>query len=341
MLKEFILYISSLSIRRLVNYTLCYLGFSISRIFRFPFVLGLPFSISVEPTTRCNLACPDCVTGAGLLKRKKGDQSIENFKKIVDEVFPYTFSILTHFQGEPLLNRDVFTMIRYSTSKRMVTEMATNGTLISNEVADEMVQSGLKKVVITIDSPHETDFGFYRKGADYNEVVAGIKRITSAKKKFKSKYPLLVIELLLFKKNSDQIEKFAEFAKDLKADIIRIKTAQILDLSNAETKIPESKRFSRYLKTASGNFMLKGSSSKPCSAPWTKLSITHDGWIVPCCFDSSGYYIMGFSKFSTLPQMWFSRHYNLFRNRLLNNRSSMNICSTCPSGRMKLDFNID
>ncbi|MDD3859767.1 MAG: hypothetical protein PHW83_06170 [Bacteroidales bacterium] len=61
-----------------------------------------PSFLSFEPTNYCNLKCPACPSGSGVLTRAKGFADIELFKKLIDENKKYLINILLHFQGEPL-----------------------------------------------------------------------------------------------------------------------------------------------------------------------------------------------------------------------------------------------
>ena len=85
-----------------------------SLITRSTYVFGKPVHITIEPTTACNLRCPVCETGSGILKRPKGEMSLENFKKIIDKIAPHTNTILFYYMGEPFLNGDAYEMIRYT-----------------------------------------------------------------------------------------------------------------------------------------------------------------------------------------------------------------------------------
>jgi radical SAM protein with 4Fe4S-binding SPASM domain len=339
-LKEFRLYLSHLSLRRALNLALCGLGFAFSKVFKFPIVLGLPYSLSIETTNRCNLSCPECPSGIGKLGRPIGDMSITRFNQIVDEVSPFATTILLHFQGEPLLHQNIGTLIAYASSKRLITEMASNATLLSESISNDIVSAGLKKLVITIDSPHKSDFGFYRNGGSLSKVVEGIKNVQSAKLIQRSKYPLIVLELLAFKGNVENIDEFVSLAKSLNADTIRIKSAQIVSGNSGFNNIPLNSRYSRYKLTNNGDYILKGNPNTTCSNPWFKHSVTQDGWIVPCCFDKSAHYVLGSINFESIRTIWHSPIYKLFRSRILAHRNQMPICKECPQGRMTLDFHV-
>jgi len=336
--KEFILYLSHFTFRRALNLLLCGVGYFFSRSFRYPILLGKPISVSIEPTTRCNLNCPDCPTGIGKLGRKIGDMPLNRFIQIIDEISPTAFTVLLHFQGEPLMNFNIFDMIGYASSKRMISEMATNAMLIDEEVSMKIINSGLKKIVITIDSPIEKEFGTYRRGGNLSRIIEGIDFIQKTKLDKNARYPLVILELLALKDNVNHIKEFVEFGKKLKVDGIRVKTAHLLNPDDAENKVPLGTKYSRYEITNDGNIALKGKVNSSCSAPWFKLSVTHDGWVVPCCFDKSATYIMGTIISQSIHEIWFSHHYNNFRKRLIRNRNVLPVCSSCPQGRTSLDF---
>ncbi len=338
--KEFFLYLSHLTFSRVLNLLLCGVGYLFSQILRYPVVLGKPWSVSIEPTTRCNFQCPECPTGIGELGRRAGDMALDRFIDIINEIEHTTSTVLLHFQGEPLMNPDIYKMVEYASSKRIITEMATNATLLDKEASEKLVKSGLKKIVISIDSPSEKEFGMYRKGGQLTGVLLGIENIQQAKLKYKTGYPLLCLELLAFKNNVSRIEDFVTLGKSLRADVIRVKTVQLLNLEDAADKIPIGTKYCRYEKRVDGSIALKGKANSPCSVPWYKCSLTHDGWIVPCCFDKSATYLLGSINTHSLNEVWYSKHYNNFRKRLIRHRRLMPVCSTCPQGRVKIDFNV-
>lgn len=311
-----------------------------SKLIRWPVVFGNPYSISIEPTTRCNLKCSECTTGRGELKRRSGDMDFEVFKTITNQIAGFAYTVLLHFQGEPMMNPQIFSFIAYATSKKIVTEMATNATLINKGNAALLVKSGLKKIVVSVDSANFNTTGQYRKGERSGAVAEGIAAIINAKKEIGSTYPIVVLELLMFKNNVSEISTFRNNAKTIGADVIRLKTVQVVSDENVPLLVPLGTKYSRYKLGSDGSVSLKANSSASCSAPWFKLSVTHDRWIVPCCFDKNAQYILGSLRFASVKEIWKSEHYNRFRMNVLTRRNSMPVCSDCPYGRMPLDYKV-
>src|SRR5436190_19036184 len=71
---------------------------------RSPIIAGRPMNITIEQTNVCNLDCPVCETGAGILGRESGHMTLEQFKLIIDKVGAHTNTLMFYFMGEPFLN---------------------------------------------------------------------------------------------------------------------------------------------------------------------------------------------------------------------------------------------
>ena len=69
-----------------------------------PLTWGMPFFYSIEPINLCNLHCPECPSGNGSMRRKRGMISMEDYCRIIDRIAPYAVHLTLYFQGEPLLH---------------------------------------------------------------------------------------------------------------------------------------------------------------------------------------------------------------------------------------------
>jgi MoaA/NifB/PqqE/SkfB family radical SAM enzyme len=65
---------------------------------------GLPMALSFEPTTSCNLRCPECPSGLRSFTRPTGMLPADLFKKTIDEVASRLWYLIFYFQGEPYLH---------------------------------------------------------------------------------------------------------------------------------------------------------------------------------------------------------------------------------------------
>ena len=101
-------------------------------------------ALSIEPTTACNLGCPECPSGLKQFSRKTGNLSLQLNKKIIDELQDHLFYINYYFQGEPFINPNFFELVTYANSKNIFCATSTNGHFLSDENCQKTVNQVLK-----------------------------------------------------------------------------------------------------------------------------------------------------------------------------------------------------
>ena len=84
---------------------------------------GMPFSLSIEPTTACNLGCPECPSGLKQFTRPTGKLDLNLHKKMLDELKNTVFFINYYFQGEPFLHPNFLELIKEAKRNKIYTEI--------------------------------------------------------------------------------------------------------------------------------------------------------------------------------------------------------------------------
>src|SRR4026208_364131 len=140
-------FISKLSLRRLWNATKVFTSFQASKILKKPVQWGYPISVSFEPTTSCNLRCPECPSGLRAFTRPTGMLHKDFFTQTIDDIHKHLLYLIFYFQGEPYLNRDFLKMIKYASAKGIYTATSTNAHYLTDEVARTTVESGLDRLI--------------------------------------------------------------------------------------------------------------------------------------------------------------------------------------------------
>ena len=84
-----------------------------SRVTKKPLISGLPLSLSIEPTTSCNLRCPECPSGLGSFTRPTGMLEPSLFRKVIDELHDTLMYLLFYFQGEPYLHPQFLELVQF------------------------------------------------------------------------------------------------------------------------------------------------------------------------------------------------------------------------------------
>lgn len=325
--------IGKLTFRRLVNATKVYSSYQLSKLLKKPIQWGYPISISFEPTTSCNLRCPECPSGLRQFSRPTGMLKKDFFTQTIDEIHRELLYLIFYFQGEPYLNPNFLDMVAYAHAKGIYTATSTNAHFLTEERAKKTVESGLDRLIISIDGTTQEVYQSYRVGGKLDKVIAGAKNIVKWKKELKSKTPFVFFQFLVVKPNEHQIEDIKKLAKEVGVDQIRFKTAQVYDYENDPNQlIPDNNKYSRYKKDKKGNVKIKSGLQNHCWRLWHANVITWDGLVVPCCFDKDAMHQLGNLKTQSFKETWNNDNYRQFRSELMKSRKNIDICANCSEG---------
>lgn len=325
-------FISKFTLRRFWNASKVVSAFFLSRWTGRNIHWGMPVSIAIEPTTSCNLRCPECPSGLRSFTRPTGMLEPGLFNRVVDELSPTLSYLIFYFQGEPYLNKDFLDMVKYASKKGVYTATSTNAHYLTAEAARKTVDSGLDRLIISIDGTTQDTYQQYRIGGNLEKVIQGTKAILQAKKEMKSKTPHVIFQFLVVKPNEHQVPDVFKLAKELGVDEVGLKTAQVYEYENGNPLIPENEKYSRYSKQKDGSFKLKNNWENHCWKLWHSSVITWDGKVVPCCFDKDASYGMGNVAEHSFTQIWNNEKYKKFRASVLRSRSETDICRNCSEG---------
>ena len=323
---------SKLTFRKLINVLKVGSGFYLSRLTGKPYVFGLPVSVSIEPTTSCNLRCPECTSGLRAFTRPTGMLEEKFFREITDQLHRDLLYLIFYFQGEPFLNPDFIRMIEYAASKNIYTATSTNAHFLDKETAKKTVESGLDRLIISLDGTTQEIYQQYRIGGSLEKVLEGARNIIEWKKKINSSLPYVVFQFLVVHPNEHQITEAKKLAEEIGVDNIVFKTAQINDYEKGNPLIPHTNKYSRYKKNKAGEYLLKNSLFNHCWKLWHSSVITWDGKTVPCCFDKDAKYKMGDLKEQKFKVIWKGDLYKNFRQAVLRSRKETDICTNCSEG---------
>ena len=292
----------------------------------------MPISISIEPTTTCNLGCPECPSGLRQFTRDTGNLKSDFFRQIIDELAPTLTYLTFYFQGEPYINPKFLDMVEYANKKNIYTATSTNGHYLNDKNAKRTIESGLDRLIISIDGTTQEVYEQYRKNGKLEEVLAGTRRVLEWKKKIKSKTPHVIFQFLVVRPNEHQIDDAKALAKEYGVDEIRFKTAQIYDYKDGHPLIPTIEKYARYYQKEDGTYDVKNKLDDHCWRMWNSCVITWDGKVVPCCFDKDAKHQFGDLKEATFKEIWNNDNYRNFRASLFRSRSEIDICKNCSEG---------
>jgi radical SAM protein with 4Fe4S-binding SPASM domain len=323
---------SKLSASRLWNVLKLTISFFLSKNRQRPTWVALPSSIAIEPTTSCNLRCPECPSGLRSFTRPTGMLEVSLFEKVIEEVKSHVFYLTLYFQGEPYLHPQFLELVRTASKRKMYVTTSTNAHYLTEENARKTVESGLDRLIISIDGTTQETYKQYRVGGQIEKVLEGTRNIVAWKKKLKSTKPFVVFQFLVVRPNEHQVEDAKRLAKKMGVDDIVFKTAQIYEYEKGSDLIPKNEQFSRYKHQIDGTYSIKNQLLNQCWKMWQSCVVTWDGKVVPCCFDKDASHPMGNLQKNSFREVWHSEAYQTFRQSLLVSRDQIDICQNCTEG---------
>ena len=325
-------FISKLTPKRVLNVSKILSSYYYTRFSKKPVQWGLPMTVSIEPTTACNLRCPECPSGLRSFTRDTGNLKMDFFTKTIDEIAQELLYLIFYFQGEPYINPKFLDMVKYASDKGIYTITSTNGHFLNKNNAIKTIESGLDRMIISVDGTTQETYESYRIGGKLDVVLQGARNMVKWKKEMNSKTPHLIFQFLVVKPNEHQIDEIYKRAEEIGVDEVKLKTAQVYDYEDGNELIPTISKYSRYKKTATGKYKVKHNLDNHCWKLWHACVITWDGLVVPCCFDKDALHKLGDLKKMSFKELWQAKPYQNFRSLLLGGRDKIDICKNCTEG---------
>lgn len=294
------------------------------------FVPGRPMNVTIEPTNACNLGCPVCETGAGILGRTTGHMSYEQFTSIIDKIAPHTNTLMFYFMGEPFLNKRAYDMIRYAKDAGIrFIDTCTNGDFVDPA---KIVASGLDRVSFQIGGMTQETHEVYRVGGKLSRVLEKMQETVRLRNESGSR---LRIEagFILMKHNEHEVERFQHAMREMGVDRAVIVDPCVRTVEQGKQFLPTDKAHWIYDEQAFDRGELKPKVLPDNVCPWIYYSIAvHvNGNVVPCCRDPLGVEVMGNLFTESLESIWNGERYRNFRARVMKDQGAVGICKLCSA----------
>ncbi len=254
-----------------------YFSYQLTSVLKQPIQWGNPISLSFEPTTACNLKCPECPSGLRSFSRNTGNLKADFFKTSIDQVSKDLIYLIFYFQGEPYINPNFLDMVSYANEKGLYTITSTNGHFLNDANCKSTIESGLDRIIISIDGLTQKTYESYRIGGNLENVIKGTENLIKWKKDLNSKTPHIIFQFLVVRHNENEIEDLYKLADQIGVDEVKLKSAQIYDYKNGSDLIPTIEEYSRYSKQSDGSYKVKHKLVNKCWKLWHSCVITWDG----------------------------------------------------------------
>jgi len=293
-------------------------------------VLGRPMNVTIEPTNLCNLECPVCETGAGILGRPEGHMTLEEFQTIVDKIAPHTNTLMFYFMGEPFLNKQSYDMIHYAKDRGIpFVQTCTNGDPVN---PGKLVDSGLDEVSFQIGGITQETHQIYRINSNIERVLKNLKETIRQKRE---RRPAMRVQsgFILMKHNEHEVEGFERLMKELGADKWEVIDPCVRTVEQGHQMLPTDRAHWYYDPEAFEKGVLRPRVLPDNECPWLYYSMTVqvNGDVVPCCRDPKGLEVVGNLLTESLGEVWNGERYRAFRDRIHRDQGSVEICRLCSA----------
>ena len=327
-------FLGKLSVPKLYNAAVLVVQFYYSLWSRRPVQPSHPMTLAVEPTTACNLRCPECPSGMRSFTRPTGKARLEEFEALLEQVHRRLIYLILYFQGEPFLHPDFERIVAAAHRYGVYTITSTNGHFLTPERCKAVIEAGLDRLIISVDGVTQESYARYRRRGDLERVIEGIRTLHAMRQRLGRTNPRIVVQFIVFGTNEHELSAMRRAYKLWGADDLAIKTAQVYDYIRGNPLIPRDERYSRYRRRPDGSYEVKYRyrRHRHCWKMWHSAVVTWDGRVVPCCFDKDAEHVLGILTQRSFEDIWRGASYRAFRRRLIDSRSHFTMCKNCSEG---------
>ncbi|MGQ9627416.1 MAG: radical SAM/SPASM domain-containing protein [Anaerolineae bacterium] len=251
-------------------------------------VYGYPFLLTLDPSSVCQLHCPFCPTGLREGHRARTLMSLEFFKRIMDELGLYLFRLDLYNWGEPLLNKHFVDMVRYAKQSNIWVCTSTNLSLgLSDHQVEDLVTSGLDKLIISLDGVTEEKYLKYRFDGNFELVMENMRAIVRKKRELGLNRPAVVWQFLVFRHNEEDIETAKRMAAEIGVELY-LAAPFVKQEEPWKEMTPTLEEFNLYSGRAqegTKKVVAPTLDAKPKRCDWLYASaaINANGSVSPCC----------------------------------------------------------
>jgi radical SAM protein with 4Fe4S-binding SPASM domain len=302
-------------------------------------VSGMPAYYFIDPINVCNLRCPLCPTGRGMLARPRGRMELSLLKRIVDEIAPYAYRVEMYNWGEPFLHPDIIDMIRYVSQRRITVGLSSNLNRLDAEMARQVVESGLTQLIVSIDGATQETYATYRRRGQLDLALGNLELLLKTRQDSGHRTPFIIWRMLVGRHNEHEVEAVKAMAHKMGVDSF-LTSALFVDTedpSQLEEWLPTNQDYSPYDYSAETL-----ENSWHCHDLWESIVINWDGGVAPCCWLHDAEFDFANASDHSIREIWNHPNYKSAR-RVIGNHTRQStdestICHHCRGNPHYMEY---
>jgi radical SAM protein with 4Fe4S-binding SPASM domain len=303
-----------------------------NEIGQYKLVNKFPIQINLETLNNCNYRCVFCRWGTDEIKSYKYKEKMSEhlFKKILNEINSnYCACVDLVGLNEPLLDKDLVNKIKLIKNTTNVVDIRfnTNGSLLNEKKSLELIDSGLTRIMISLDAVKKETYEKVRIRGDFNKVVNNVFRFIKLRDAKKKKLPVVRVTFVKTNSNSNEIQEFIKFWYN-KADVVAVQNFRVPSYKSKDYEFLKIK--SKKSKDDKGDIT--------CSQPNERVFITAKGDVRPCASQYNDNLTFGNVYKESIKDIFNNKNFKKLRENFISKNWSKNpICKKCLTDTFSLD----
>lgn len=277
-------------------------------------------TVTIEFVNRCNLSCSMCYVANHTFP--KATLSLDEVRAIIDEVAgKEQTGLLLGVGSEGLLYKNIRKVIEYAKSRDVMDIiLMTNGTLLSEDLAEFLIKLEVSRVCISVDAATRETYEKVRGKDELDKLERNIRGLVAAKRRLGSALPVVRLSFCAVPENQHEQVAFREKWEDVVDYIDYQKVADFSHVgSEEEVELGES----------AGERLF-------CSKPFGYLNVWSNGDISPCCTFYGKNLVFGNIRENTLQEVYDGPKMQELREQFRTGRNLNKICQVCLATRENL-----
>jgi len=301
--------------------------------------------VRIDITNQCNIRCRMCYFS---LKEKSSERVFimepEKFRRIAEQVFPYSHVVLVSCGAEPLVHPHFDEILKIAKQYTGILGFSTNGQLLDRSMAELCVDLPVEIIIFSIDAASEENYSWIRRGGSLGKLLGNIKELNRLKGGNGESFPRLKGNIVLMKKNIRELPEIVKLASEygfieLNAEFMRIYDGLNMEEQSLQDEpdlahkyIEEARKIAEDLGIAlyAPSVMSEGNPGfkSICQRPWNFINIWPSGEVIPCDGWRGGP-PLGNLFHTDFEKIWNGMSYRILRRSLLTGKGLNFPCASC------------